>query len=88
MNIQVCKVKLGPYVSDHLAVLFKLNIIKPNAKKEEGTFRNLKSVIMGAVFSDLKLEVEKYENIDSIVEDLEKKFDKLIEMVAPKKTKY
>ena len=50
-NIQVCEAKTGPYVSDHLAVQFKLNIIKPNAKKEEVTCRNLKDVDMGAVFS-------------------------------------
>ena len=62
-------VKPGPYVSDHPRVLFNilLNIIKPIAKKEKVTFMNLKDVNMGAVFSDLKLEVENYENIASIV---------------------
>ena len=39
---------------------------------------------MGAVFSDFKLEVENYENIISIVEDLEKKLDELIEKVVQK----
>ena len=84
-NIHVCEVKLCPYVLDHLAVMFTLNIIKPNAKKEEATFRNLKDVNTGAIFLDLKLEVENYENINNIVEDLEKKLDELIEKVAPKK---
>ena len=87
LNIQVCEVKPGPYVLDHLAVMFKVNIIKPNVKKEEATFRNLKDGDMGAIFSHFKLEVESYENIDSIVEDLEKKMDELFEKVAPKKTK-
>ena len=87
-NIQVCEVKPGPYISDHIAVLFKWNIIKPNAKKEEVTFRNLNYVNMGAFFSDLEMEVENYENIDSIVEDLEKELDECIEKVAPKRLKY
>ena len=42
---------------------------------------------MGAVFSDPELEVENYVNIDSIVEDLEKKLDELIEKIAPKRQK-
>ena len=46
-----------------------------------------KSVDIGAVFSDLKLEAENHENIDSIVEDLEKKLDDLTEKAAPKKDK-
>ena len=87
LNIQVCEVKPGPYVLDHLALLFKLNIIKPNAKKEKATFRNLKDVDIDVVFSDLKLEVENYENIDIFIEDLEKKLDELIEKVAPKRQK-
>ena len=41
---------------------------------------------MGVVLSDLKLEVEIYENIDSIVEDLEKKLNELTEEVEAKKT--
>ena len=61
-----------------------LNIIKPNAKKEKVTFRNIKDVDMGAVFSDLDLDTENYENI---VEDMGKKLDKLIEKVEPKQTK-
>ena len=73
-NIQECEVKPGPYVLDHLAVLFELNIIKPSAKKKEVSFRN---VNMGAVFSDLELEVVNYEDIHSIVEYQEKKLDEL-----------
>ena len=84
-NVQLYEVKPGPYVLDYLAVLFKLNIIKPNAQKEEVTFGNLKDVYMDAVFSDLKLEVKNYENTDSIVEDLEKKFDELSEKVVQKR---
>ena len=42
---------------------------------------------MDVVFSDLKLDMENYENIDSIVEDMEKKLNELIEKVAPKLTK-
>ena len=41
-------------------------------KKEDITFMNPKHVNMGAVCSDLELEVENYENIGSIEEDLEK----------------
>ena len=65
----------------------QVNIMKPDTNKEKVTFRNLKDVDMDAVFSDLELNVENCENIESIVEDLEKKLDELIEKVAPKKTK-
>ena len=85
-NIQVCEVRPGPYVSDHLVVLFKLNIIKPNAK-EKVTFRNLKDVSMGAVFSDLEFKVGNYKNIDSIVEDPDKKLDEPTKKVEPKRQK-
>ena len=87
LKIQVCEVKPGPYVLDHPAVLFKLNIIKPNAKQEKVTFRNIKDVDMGVVFSAVKLDVENYKNIDGIVEHMEKKLDELIKKVAPKNTK-
>ena len=62
-NIQVLEVRPSPYVLDHLAVPFKVNIFKPNAKKEEVTFRNVKDVNMGTVLSDIKLEVENMKTL-------------------------
>ena len=34
-NRKVCETMPDPYILDYLALLFKLNIIKPNAKKEK-----------------------------------------------------
>ena len=80
----ICEVLPGPYISDHLAVQVKIQMIKEQPKSEIMMYQDMKGKSAQDVFEKVNLRVEDFDQIDDIVEHLDKQIDKALDEVAPK----
>ena len=80
----ICEVLPGPYISDHLAVQVSIQMIKEQPKSEIIMYQDMKGKSAQDVFEKVSLKVEDFDQIDDIVEHLDKQIDKALNEVAPK----
>ena len=84
MNNFICDVLPGPYISDHLAVQFSIQMIRKQPRSEIMIYCDMKDKSAHNVFQQVNLSVKDFAHIDDIVEHLDSQIDKAQNEVAPK----
>ena len=75
-KIFICDVLPGPYISDHLAVQFSIQMIREQPKSEIVIYQDMKGRGAHNVFQKCNLTVKDFAHIDDIFEHLERQSDK------------
>ena len=88
-KIGIRKCKSGPFISDHCAVEFWLNLEKPKIKLKRISYRKLMDIDVEKLENSLSLDelLENNLHIDNLVSEFESRIKKTFDSLAPMKNK-